>query len=135
MTFTFLNTECGIVASTGTLIIQKVEDLDGDHAQDPGEPMLANWPMTVSGPQFPAGQVFTTDASGQIILPGVLTGVYTVTEGAKAGYLPVGIVVDDDGPVFTPGPISFVSLAYSDVDTITAISSAITRQKAKSRRE
>ncbi|WP_343395287.1 hypothetical protein [Candidatus Amarobacter glycogenicus] len=119
VTFTFLNTECGIVASTGTLIIQKVEDLDGDHAQDPGEPMLANWPMTVSGPQFPAGQVFTTDASGQIILPGVLTGVYTVTEGAKAGYLPVGIVVDDDGPVFTPGPISFVSLAYSDVDTIT----------------
>ncbi|MBK6560696.1 choice-of-anchor K domain-containing protein [Candidatus Amarobacter glycogenicus] len=119
VTFTFLNTECGIVASTGTLIIQKVEDLDGDHAQDPGEPMLANWPMTVSGPQFPAGQVFTTDASGQIILPGVLTGVYTVTEGAKAGYQPVGIVVDDDGPVFTPGPISFVSLAYSDVDTIT----------------
>lgn len=119
ITFTFTNFECGIVLSTGLLVINKVADLDGDHVQDPGEPGLAGWPITVKGPEFPAGQVFLTDANGRVILPGVSTGVYTVSEGSRAGYQVVGVVADDNGPVFNASTSASVDLTFDDTDTVT----------------
>ena len=89
ITFTFTNSECGVVASTGTLVVEKVEDINGNHAFDGNDSMLSNWSMTITGPQFPGGEVFLTDSDGRIVLPGVLTGVYTVVEGFEA-WLPAG---------------------------------------------
>jgi uncharacterized repeat protein (TIGR01451 family) len=119
ITFTFTNFECGIVLSTGLLVINKVADLDGDHVQDAGEPGLAGWPITVKGPEFPAGQVFLTDANGRVILPGVRTGVYTVSEGSRAGYQVVGVVADDNAPIFNASTSASVDLAFDDTDTVT----------------
>ncbi len=39
---------------TGTLEIHKISDLNGNHIQDGPDAKLANWPVTVTGPQFPA---------------------------------------------------------------------------------
>jgi hypothetical protein len=119
ITFTFNNQECGIVASTGTLIINKVADLNGNHIQDGGETGLSNWPVTVTGPEFPSGAPFVTDASGQLVLPGIKTGAYTISEGSRAGYEAIGVVTDDNGPVFAAGTSTTITLDFSDVDTVT----------------
>ncbi|MGE3421768.1 MAG: hypothetical protein AB7N24_06900 [Dehalococcoidia bacterium] len=119
VTFTITNVECGVVASTGTLVVQKVEDVNGNHVLDGDDSFLANWPMTVTGPQFPGGEVFLTDGNGRVVLPGVLTGTYTASEGSKTGYVLVGVVVDDDAPAFSASGTGSVDLQYSDTDTIT----------------
>ncbi len=119
ISFSFNNQECGIVLSTGTLVINKVADTNGNHVQDAGEPGLAGWPVTVTGPEFPGGQAFVTGAGGQLVLPGIKTGAYTITEGSQAGYQSVGVVTDDNGPVFTASTSTGINLDYSDTDVVT----------------
>ncbi|MFN8618537.1 MAG: CARDB domain-containing protein [Dehalococcoidia bacterium] len=119
ISFSFNNQECGIVASIGMLVINKVSDTNGNHAQDAGEIGLAGWPVTVTGPEFPSGQAFVTGANGQLVLPGIRTGAYTISEGSQAGYQAVGVVTDDNGPVFSTGTSTGVNLEYSDTDVVT----------------
>jgi len=119
ISFSFNNAECGIVASTGTLVINKIADTNGNHIQDAGELGLQGWPVTVTGPEFPSGQQFVTAANGQLVLPGIKTGTYTVSEGSQAGYEAIGVVTDDNGPVFTASTSTSITLEFSDTDTVT----------------
>lgn len=119
ISFSFNNQECGIVLSTGTLVINKVADTNGNHVQDAGEPGLDGWPVTVTGPEFPGGQAFVTGAGGQLVLPGIKTGAYTIVEGSQAGYQSVGVVTDDNGPAFTASTSTGINLDYSDTDVVT----------------
>ena len=119
VTFTFTNEECGIVGSTGFLEIHKVSDINGNHVSDAGDTTLGGWPMTITGPQFPNGTVIETDSQGRVLLPGIETGSYTVVEGSRAGYTTVGVVADDNAPVFSVANTATVDLAYNDTDVIT----------------
>jgi|GEM_PF-2152523 len=118
-TFTFTNTGCGIVANAGNLVIHKVEDINGNHVQDAGEHALANWPVTISGPQFPGGQTLFTDGSGKIALFGIFSGAYTVTEGSRPGYATVGVVKDEGGPVFSVSNTTSFDLAFEESIEVT----------------
>ena len=92
ISFSFINQDCSIVLSTGNLIINKYGDTNGNHVLDAGESGLANWSFTVTGPQFPGGQVFLTNASGQIVIPGIKTGTYTIVETNNPGFSVIGSV-------------------------------------------
>ncbi|MEO6397657.1 MAG: hypothetical protein ABIP13_04245, partial [Tepidiformaceae bacterium] len=119
-TFTYTNLECGIVLSTGALIVHKYSDTNGNHIQDAGEIGIAGWSITVKGPEFPAGQTFQTDATGTLILPGIKTGTYTVSEETRATYTAIGVLTDDSSLVFNPGgTTTTVDLAFEDTDTVT----------------
>jgi uncharacterized repeat protein (TIGR01451 family) len=118
ITFTFTNSECGVVLSTGGLEIHKVQDNNGNHQQDPGEIGLV-WTFHVVGPEFPGGADFQTDGNGNLLLPGIKTGTYTVTEASKAGYATVGVVTVDESPVFTASGSTSVSIAFEDTDVVT----------------
>jgi hypothetical protein len=72
--FVWTNQDCPSVLATGTLVIEKWEDLDGNGDRNGGEAPLSGWTMTVTGPQFPGGQQFVTDGNGQVILPGIFAG-------------------------------------------------------------
>ena len=119
ISFSFNNEECGALASTGILVINKVSDINGNHVQDAGEIGLAGWPVTVTGPEFPSGQQFVTGANGQLVLPGIKTGPYTVAEGSQAGYQAIGVVTDDNGPVFSAGTSTGITLDFGDTDVVT----------------
>ncbi|MEO8540484.1 MAG: hypothetical protein ABI577_12155 [bacterium] len=119
ISFVFTNAECGIVLSTGTLVVNKVSDLDGDGVQDPGEPGLSGWPITVTGPQFPGGQLFATGINGQLVLPGILTGAYTVSEGSQSSYQSIGVLTDDNAPIFTASTSTSITLDFGDTDIVT----------------
>src|SRR5690606_33975509 len=69
--------------------------LDGDGVREGGEPPIEGWQMTVTGPQFPGGSNFDTDASGQVVLLGLEPGAYTVTEEVQTGWTNTGLEVDD----------------------------------------
>jgi hypothetical protein len=96
VTFTITNADCPVVLASGALILAKWHDLDGDGGRDGGEPGMANWPITVTGPQFPGGQTFFTDANGEWALPSILAGFYTVSEGSRSGFYQTGLVVNGD---------------------------------------
>lgn len=90
--FAFTNVPCDIVLGTGTIVIEKVRDLNGNGQLDPGEGMIA-WEATIDGPDYPGGQLFPVPAAG-LTIPGVTDGAYSVTEGSQAGYTLVGVRVD-----------------------------------------
>jgi hypothetical protein len=92
--FEFTNTSCPVVLATGSLIIEKWEDLDGDGDRDANEDPIEDWDVTVTGPEFPGGAVFSTNGDGQIILNGILAGFYNVTEEDPADWFVTGLWVD-----------------------------------------
>jgi hypothetical protein len=104
VTFTITNNDCPVVLATGALFLAKWHDLDGDGERDGGEPGIANWPITVTGPQFPGGQTIFTDGNGEWALPGILAGFYTVSEGGRSGFYQSGLEVNGS-PVAASGTV------------------------------
>ncbi len=118
--FTFSNQPCSILMGTGTLIIHKYSDFNGDHTVNGADGLLNGWTVNVKGPQFPAGQDFVTGVdgpTGTILLPGITDGAYTVTETNQAGYTVVGVVNVNDA-TFTAGTVGTGTVAN---DTTTEI--------------
>jgi hypothetical protein len=107
--FVFTNEPCPTAEATGTLIIEKWHDVDGDGQRDAGEPALEGWTMTVTGPEFPGGASFDTNASGQVILPGIFAGIYTVSEALESGWFNTGRIVD--GVVLAPSTSAIAVVA------------------------
>ncbi len=89
--FTVTNFPCEAVAGRGALVIEKVEDLNGNGVRNPGE-QLIEWLVEVTGPEpgFESGKLVTL-ANGQWALGGVMAGFYTVRETTGvAGYRAIG---------------------------------------------
>ncbi|MCA9826115.1 MAG: hypothetical protein KC479_11895, partial [Dehalococcoidia bacterium] len=101
--FVFTNTSCPVVLATGNLVIEKWNDVDGDGDRDAGEDPIGGWEVTVTGPQFPGGATFTTESNpndlnfGRIILAGIYSGSYNVTEEDPSGWYVTGLIVDGSG--------------------------------------
>ncbi|MCA9822867.1 MAG: hypothetical protein KC470_09685, partial [Dehalococcoidia bacterium] len=101
--FVFTNTSCPVVLATGNLVIEKWNDVDGDGNRDAGEDPIGGWEVTVTGPQFPGGATFTTESNpndlnfGRIILAGIYSGSYNVTEEDPSGWYVTGLIVDGSG--------------------------------------
>jgi hypothetical protein len=116
ITFTFINQDCDRVLSTGNLVINKYGDLNGNHVLDGGESGIAGWSFTVTGPEFPGGQNFITNASGAIVIAGIKTGTYTITEASNPAYIVVGSV---DANGFHAGSTTASGdVAYSQTTTV-----------------
>ncbi len=92
--FEFTNTSCPVVLATGSLVIEKWNDVNGDGVRDANEDPIEGWDITVKGPEFPSGQLFTTDADGRIVLSGILAGFYQVHEEDPADWYVTGLIVD-----------------------------------------
>ncbi len=117
--FTFVNQACDIVLGTGSLVIHKIGDLNGNHVQDGSETGIQGWAMTVTGPQFPGGQVFYTDASGTITeLFGIKDGQYTITEENRSGYSVIG-VVNGNGTFSAGSTVSTATVALGETTEVT----------------
>lgn len=89
--FTITNFPCEAVAGRGTLVVEKVEDMNGNGVRDSGEHLI-EWLVEVSGPEpgFESGKLVTL-ANGQWALGGVIAGFYTVREAiGVAGYRAIG---------------------------------------------
>jgi len=69
----FTNTPCAEVLPPGLLEITLIEDRDGDGAFDPGEPLLAGWPVAITGP----------DGDRSILSDGAGPSRYSVTAGGQ----------------------------------------------------
>ena len=120
ITFIFRNDDCGAVLGTGVLRIVKVQDINGDHVLN-GADSYINWTVTVTGPEFPGGQQFNVpnNAAG-LVLAGLTEGNYTIVESTSGAYAVVGVVADDNGPVFSAGATqATVALANNDEDVVT----------------
>ncbi|MBE7518906.1 MAG: hypothetical protein HS107_06630 [Thermoflexaceae bacterium] len=81
------------VAGRGTLIIEKVEDLNGNGIRDPGE-NLVDWEVEVIGPEpeFQSGKMVSLPG-GNLGLDGIEPGAYTIHEATGiAGYKPIGSI-------------------------------------------
>ncbi|MEM2097299.1 MAG: SpaA isopeptide-forming pilin-related protein, partial [Methanothrix sp.] len=65
----------------------KFNDLDGDGVKDENEPMVPNWPISVTGPYGYSKSVSTGD-DGCVELSNLPPGEYTVTEGTVPGWTP-----------------------------------------------
>lgn len=100
ITFAFTNTPCALVLGSGGLIIEKVQDIDGDGVHDPGEPFAA-WEVTIDGPDHPGGAVLDIPAGG-LALTDLTDGDYRIAEGARDGYELVGVRIDG-GPLVASG--------------------------------
>ncbi|MBE0609806.1 MAG: hypothetical protein IH609_10525 [Dehalococcoidia bacterium] len=87
---------CGQVASTGNLRIEKYLDINGDGDADDvalGEGPIEDWDMTVNGPD--ENGVFPTGADGSVSFSGLTTGDnYTITEALPAGWVLTNVKVD-----------------------------------------
>jgi len=119
ITFTIINEECPVLLGTGTLVVEKYLDLNGI----PGaEDTPLNWSVTVTGPEFPGGQVFQLDGTGDspsvgvLFLPGIAVGPYTVTEATPSSYIQTGLFVNgiDMGINDTAG----VVVALDETETV-----------------
>lgn len=89
--FTVTNFPCEAVAGRGALVVEKVEDVNGSGARDPGESLI-EWQVQVTGPEpgFEDGKSITL-TGGQWSLGGLVAGFYTVREATgAAGYAPAG---------------------------------------------
>lgn len=69
--------------SKGSVISgQKWNDLNGDGVRDANEPVLPNWPITLS----PGGTI-QTDSNGYYYFMGLNPGSYTVSEGSQSNWV------------------------------------------------
>ena len=69
------------------LCIVKFEDLNGNGAQDPGEPGLSGWSFMINPPPLGLGtNVVTTGPGGTICVPVSAPGTYTITETLQSGW-------------------------------------------------
>lgn len=90
--FAFTSDLCPVVLAEGGLVIEKVQDIDGDGTRDPGERLVA-WEVTVDGPSDPGGAVLGVPAGG-LALTDLIAGVYDVVEATRDGYELVGVRVN-----------------------------------------
>ena len=88
--FLFTNDDCGQVFGTGSLHVFKVRDILGDGVMNGADTNIP-WTVTITGPEFPGGQVFNVPVAG-LHLNGLKEGAYTVKEGTQFGYVLVGVV-------------------------------------------
>lgn len=81
-----------VTDAVGTLVASKYDDLNGNGSRDLGEPGVANWPITITGPSGVNATTrdFATGADGTVTIPSLLVGDYTVQEGTLAGWTPLG---------------------------------------------
>jgi hypothetical protein len=73
------------VRGEGCLQICKFEDANVNGIWDAGEPGLPNWRFEVTGPDG-YDEWWTTESDGCVMLSGLASGMYTVTEELKAGW-------------------------------------------------
>lgn len=116
ITFTFKNEDCGAVLGTGSLHIWKVRDLNANGVQDGGDSNIV-WTVTVTGPEFPGGQVFNVPVGG-LHLNGITEGAYTITEGSQFGYVLVGVRTTENGSLVASTSTS-VTVVDNQEDTVT----------------
>jgi hypothetical protein len=121
--FVFTNQDCSDVLGTGALIIEKWLDIDGDGERGAGEDAIEGWEMTVTGPEFPVGMAFETDADGIVVLDGIATGAYTVSEEMLDGYVNSGLIIDS--VVETPATVANITVA-DDADTVVEFGNRLT---------
>jgi uncharacterized repeat protein (TIGR01451 family) len=72
------------ITGEGCLEICKFQDANVNGMWDPGEPGLPDWKFRVTGSGY--DEWWTTGDDGCVIVPGLVTGTYTVTEELKAGW-------------------------------------------------
>lgn len=84
---------CFYSAAIGNLVIQAVEDRDGDGFHDP-EDLLVEWSVTVTGPDFPDGATHSL-TDGSLVLEEIAAGEYLVAPDSRSGYRHVGARLDD----------------------------------------
>ncbi len=116
ITFTFKNEDCGAVLGTGSLHIWKVRDINANGIQDGGDSNIV-WTVTVTGPEFPGGQVFNVPVGG-LHLNGITEGAYTITEGSQFGYVLVGVRTTENGSLVASTSTS-VTVVDNQEDTVT----------------
>ena len=71
---------------TGSLVVIKYNDLNGNGTRDANEPTLSSVTFTVSTGGVQIGSI-TTDSSGSATRSGLATGQYTVVESVPAGWV------------------------------------------------
>jgi hypothetical protein len=89
--FIVTNHDCPEVAAKGNLRVFKWNDQNGNGAWDDDEDPVEGWKVTVSGPEYPGGADFFTDAAGRIDFDDILAGAYTVTEAQQGGWYQTGL--------------------------------------------
>lgn len=72
--------------ASGTLCVHKFADVNGNGAQDPGEPGLPRWTFTVTDAKGASQRVVTMDDG--TVCTSVPVGTYTVIETPRAGWSP-----------------------------------------------
>ncbi len=98
-------------AGQGVLTIFKFNDLDGNGVYDPGdgETPLSNWEFRVDdGDTY--SEYYDTDATGLLIVTGLMPGDYTVTETAKLGWT----LTTDNDQVTTVSNTSDARLSFGN---------------------
>ncbi|MDZ7727833.1 MAG: SpaA isopeptide-forming pilin-related protein [Dehalococcoidia bacterium] len=111
-TFTFINEDCPALAGSGNLVVEKFSDFNGNGAIDGDDAGLEGWEFTITGPQWPTGETFTTNADGEIFHPGITAGTYTVSETMQSGWEPTGLMID--GVSQTVSTTAVVTIEHSD---------------------
>jgi hypothetical protein len=67
---------------TGTIVVKKFYDKNGNGVKNTGEPYIAGWPMTLGSASLGAIETKNTNASGFASFPNLAAGNdYTMTEG------------------------------------------------------
>jgi len=74
-----------VAPALGTLVVTKYEDMNGNGVQEPGEPLVPNWPFNLVNPSGGASTV-TSGAAGTATFPGVPAGTWQVGEPGLPGW-------------------------------------------------
>lgn len=116
--------KCTIVNTPqpGSITAHKFSDLNGDGAQDGGEPDLSGWEMTLySGDACEGGAVGTgtTGQDGTVTFTGLDAGVYSVGEGTRDGWRPTTPTCRT--VELEPGQEVVVSFGNQELATLTVV--------------
>jgi hypothetical protein len=76
--------QCCKPQETGNICGVKFFDTDRDGFHDPGEPLLGNWTINLTGP---VNATTTTSGNGQYCFNGLPSGTYTLTEVLKPNWI------------------------------------------------
>ena len=91
------------------MVVWKLADYDGDGVRDPGEPPVADWPFTISGPD--GTFEVRTDVEGKHVFTVATGGTYTVSEQAAEGWRIVG---SRQANGFLPGGVAPVTAGLGE---------------------
>jgi len=113
--FQFHNVSCGLVEDSGTLVVHKVLDINGNGVKD-GTDSYVTWGVTIKGPSYLSGSHFTMTGGTRVF--SVTAGTYTVTEdGGGVNYVRVG--VESTQAALTGDNHTDVVVTFGVTDTVT----------------